>query len=70
MNHDLIATRSEDKQAQANKQTYIYIYMHKNITPFKEKHNKTYKNIARYYGYVAKRNATVGAMVEKLSCLR
>jgi hypothetical protein len=44
--------------------------MHKNITPFKEKHNKTYKNIARYYGYVAKRNATVGAMVEKLSCLR
>jgi hypothetical protein len=32
-NHDLIATRSEDKQAQANK----HIYMHKNITPFKEK---------------------------------
>jgi hypothetical protein len=28
-NHDLIATRSEDKQAQANK----HIYMHKNIIP-------------------------------------
>jgi hypothetical protein len=36
-NRDLVATLSEDKQAQANKQ----IYMHKNITPFKEKHNKT-----------------------------
>jgi hypothetical protein len=24
-NHDLIATRSEDEQAQTNKQTYIYI---------------------------------------------
>jgi hypothetical protein len=30
-NRDLIATQSEDKQAQANK----HIYMHKNITPFK-----------------------------------
>jgi hypothetical protein len=39
MNRDLIATRSEDEHAQANK----YIHMHKNITPFKEKHNKTYK---------------------------
>jgi hypothetical protein len=38
-NHDLIATRSEDKQAQANK----HINTHKNITPFKEKHNKTCK---------------------------
>jgi predicted protein tyrosine phosphatase len=30
-NRDLIATRSEDEQAQANK----HKYMHKNITPFK-----------------------------------
>jgi hypothetical protein len=36
--HDLIATRSEDEQAQANK----HIYMHKNITPYKI---KCYKNI-------------------------
>jgi hypothetical protein len=35
MNRDLIAMRSEDKQAQANK--HIYIYMHKNITPYKIK---------------------------------
>jgi hypothetical protein len=39
MNCDIIAMRSEDKQAQSNKQ----IYMHKNITPFKDKHNKTCK---------------------------
>jgi hypothetical protein len=26
INHDLIATRSEDEQAQANKHIYIYIY--------------------------------------------
>jgi hypothetical protein len=32
-NRDLIATRSEDEQAQANK----HIYMHKNITPYKVK---------------------------------
>ena len=32
-NHDLIATRSEDEQAQANK----HIHMHKNITPYKIK---------------------------------
>ena len=30
---DLIATRSEDEQAQANK----HIHMHKNITPYKIK---------------------------------
>jgi hypothetical protein len=35
-NHDLIATRSEDEQAQANK----HIHMHKNITPYKIKHHK------------------------------
>jgi hypothetical protein len=38
-NCDLIATRSEDEQAQGNK----HIYVHKNITPFKEKYNKTCK---------------------------
>ena len=32
-NRDLIATRSEDEQAQANK----HVYMHKNITPYKIK---------------------------------
>jgi hypothetical protein len=32
-NCDLIATRSEDEQAQANK----HIHMHKNITPYKIK---------------------------------
>jgi hypothetical protein len=63
---DLIAARSEDEHAQANKHIYIY----KNITPFKEKHNKTCKNRARYYGHVTKRNAKVGATVEKLSRLR
>jgi hypothetical protein len=43
--------------------------MHKNITPFKEKHNKTCKNRARFYGHMTKRNATVEATVDKLSCL-
>jgi hypothetical protein len=38
-NCDLIATQSEDEQAQADK----HIYVHKNITPFQEKHNKTSK---------------------------
>jgi hypothetical protein len=38
-NRDLIATRSEYEQAQANK----HIHMHKNITPYKIKHNKTCK---------------------------
>jgi hypothetical protein len=37
-NCDLISTRSEDEQAQANK----HIYTHKNITPFKIKY---YKNM-------------------------
>jgi hypothetical protein len=37
-NRDLIATRSEDEQAQANK----HMYMHKNITPYKIKY---YKNM-------------------------
>jgi hypothetical protein len=37
-NHDLVATRSEDKPAQANK----HIHMHKNITPYKI---KCYKNM-------------------------
>jgi hypothetical protein len=37
-NRDLIATRSEDEQAQANK----HRYMHKDITPYKI---KCYKNM-------------------------
>ena len=37
-NCDLISTRSEDEQAQANK----HIYTHKNITPYKI---KCYKNM-------------------------
>jgi hypothetical protein len=39
-NRDIIVTRSEDEQAQANK--HIYIYMNKNITPYKI---KCYKNM-------------------------
>jgi hypothetical protein len=35
-NRDLIATQSDDEQAQANK----HIHMHKNITPYKIKHHK------------------------------
>jgi hypothetical protein len=33
MSRDLIATRSEDEQAQANK----HIHIHKNITPYNKK---------------------------------
>ena len=36
-NRDLIATWSEDEQAQANK----HIYKHKNITPYKIKYYKS-----------------------------
>jgi hypothetical protein len=36
MDRILIATRSEDEQAPANK----HIHMHKNITPYKGKHNQ------------------------------
>jgi hypothetical protein len=36
MDHSLFTTRSEDEQAQANK----HVHMHKNITPYKEKHNQ------------------------------
>jgi hypothetical protein len=36
MDRSLIATRSEDKEAQSNK----HIYMHKNITPCQREHNK------------------------------
>jgi hypothetical protein len=39
MDHNLSATHNEYKQAQTNK----HIYMHKNITPYKYKHNKTCK---------------------------
>jgi hypothetical protein len=66
MGRILIATRSKDESAQGNK----HIYVHKNITSFKEKHNKTCKNRALYYGHAMKRNAAVGATVEKLSHLR
>jgi hypothetical protein len=43
--------------------------VHINIIPFNEKHNKTCKNRARYYGHATKRNTTVEATVEKLSRL-
>jgi uncharacterized protein YdaU (DUF1376 family) len=43
MDRILIATWSEDEQAQANK----HIGMHKNIAPYKEKHKKqTIRNIS------------------------
>jgi hypothetical protein len=42
MNHDLIAKRSKDEPVQAKK--HIYIYMHKNITPYKIKHYKNVQN--------------------------
>jgi hypothetical protein len=51
-NHDLIATRSEDEPAQVGK----HIYMHKNITPYKVKCNKTCKT---------KRNALLRSREEK-----
>jgi hypothetical protein len=38
MDHILFATCSGHEQTQTKKQTNIY--MHKNITPYKEKHNK------------------------------
>jgi hypothetical protein len=64
-NHDLVATRSEDKPAQANK----HIHMHKNITPYKIKCYKNMQNEIERVTTVTrgKRNATVGAMVEKLT---
>jgi hypothetical protein len=49
-NRDLIATRSEDEQAQAYK--HIYIYMHKNITPYKVKY---YKNVQHKRNSMTKR---------------
>ena len=61
--------RRIDTSKQTHTHTHIYIYMHKNITPFKEKRNKTCKNRARYYGHTTKRNTTVGATVEKLTRL-
>jgi hypothetical protein len=39
--------------------------MHENFTLLK-KHSKTCKNRAHCYGHATKRNATVGATVEKL----
>jgi hypothetical protein len=63
-NRDLIATQSEDEQAQANK----HIHMHKNITLYKIKYyrNEQYKNRERFYGYARIINAIVEATVEKL----
>jgi hypothetical protein len=59
------ATRSEDEQAPANK----HIHMHKNITPYKGKHNQNMQYEIERVTTVTrgKRNATVEAMVEKLS---
>jgi hypothetical protein len=62
-NRDLIATRSEDEQAKANK----HIYTHKNITPYKIKHYKSeqYKIYNASTVMRGRRNATGGATVEK-----
>jgi len=61
---DLISTRSEDEQAQANK----HVHMRKNITPYKEKHNQNMQYEIERVTTVTrgKRNATVEAMVEWL----
>jgi hypothetical protein len=63
MSRDLIATRSKDEQAQANK----HIHMHKNITPYNIKCYKSeqYK-IEHIYGYARIRDVMVEATVEKL----
>jgi hypothetical protein len=68
-NRDLIATRSEDEQVQAKK--HIYIYMHKNITPYKIKHYKNVQNKIELASTATReRNVSVGDTVDKLSCLR
>jgi hypothetical protein len=67
MDRSLFATRSEDEQAQANN----HIHMHKNITPYKEKHNQNMQyEIERVTTLTrGKRNAIVEATVEKLTGL-
>jgi hypothetical protein len=67
-NRDLIATRSEGEQAQANIYIYIYIrtlhHSNKNIIKYA---NETERVTTVTRG---RRNATVGATVENISCLR
>jgi hypothetical protein len=65
---DLIATRSEDEQAQANK----HVHMHKNITPYKEKHNQNMQYEIERVTTVTrgKRNVIVEATIEGLAYLR
>jgi hypothetical protein len=56
MDHILFATCSGHEHTQTKKQTNIY--MHKNITPYKEKHNKNMRyEINENYGHARKRNA-------------
>jgi hypothetical protein len=64
IDRSLFATRSEDEQAPANK----HIHMHKNITPYKGKHNQNMQYEIERVTTVTrgKRNATVEAMVEWL----
>jgi hypothetical protein len=68
MDRSLFATRSEDKQAQANK----HVHMHKNITPYKERHNQNMQYEIERVTTVTrgKRNASVKATVEGLARLR
>jgi hypothetical protein len=65
MDRSLFATWSEDEQAPANK----HIHMHKNITSYKGKYNQNMQYEIERVTTVTrgKRNATVEAMVEKLS---
>jgi hypothetical protein len=67
MDRCLFATRSENEQAQANR----HIHMHKNITPYKEKHNQNMQyEIERVTAVTrGKRNTIVEATVEKLTGL-
>ena len=65
MDRSLFAMRSEDEQAPANK----HIHMHKNITPYKGKHNQNMQYEIERVTTVTrgKRNTTVKTTVEKLS---
>jgi hypothetical protein len=67
MDCSLFATWSEEEQAQTNK----HIHMHKNITPYKEKHNKNMQYEIERVTTVTrgKINAIVEATVEKLTGL-
>jgi hypothetical protein len=62
----LFASQNEYQQAQTNKHMYMLRTLHhsnKNIIKY------TKRNRARYYGHARKRNAIVGATVEKLARL-